>query len=1047
MQEAGDEMLGRKAAMRELRFNTLPPHSIVEALIDAYFVRVHNQPYAYFHEDRFRRNLEGGLLPKCLIFAVIASSLRFTDLDFYRGSTAEATTAYAREAWLSVLNDHMTTENSPSLHVAQTLNILAIIDFTSGRISSGWLKIGLAIRIAQDLQLMKEPSEELSSVEREEHRRVFWSIYLLDKLVSCGKSRTPAISDEDCHVQLPCDEDTFRKGEHKNTATLDDLHQWNAESISACGNFALALLVGSALGRCARYVLHERRRGEVPPWDSCSKMASINSFLLVVESHLKIDEQSIGDIIAANQLSSEDDGIDHQAIAHVIFARAIFHLCHILLNHPFLIRLHLPEQSDGAPPSFLSRAFRTGAEHARQLARFLVDAANAGCHVASSFYAYSIAVAGSVLILHSVGARNRTPHQRAELDEGVQHAIDTLDRMGMIWRHASKMKTRLQSFKQHAHIFASILDPHTSPKLDIDSELALWSMVDYGTMCSEDQLIMPAQSVSATNSESEEVPRSTSSATLAIDARGQQPGDFPLLTHITEMGNHNSRSSAVMVQRRQLAHNQLIDYFDFMGLPTEIQTMIVGWLCPNCAFGDGEIASTEEARELQRSLGNLAVCSSRLLKVANGHTFHSFVMPQDPAFSDRQTWIGDPERDADVGLAHRYHNRAFANLLERLLNYAQLREDLKFLSLRNFTLRFKAGITKGRLRLFINSSRSLGLPVPAFIPELLGNLPSVSTLGIPEPNGDFVFARGRLLHRMEMILESFPNLRAFQNDDGRLEAYPNRLIRAPDTPPLGQHLRRLVLSSEQPGRLRNVTRMLREFPNLEEFYFHRRRAHSYGARTWNFSNANVFDALHHSLRVLKYTSAWVTLHPHPDDFRIEIDCFEERNNSDVPHLAAFTKLERLDIDQALLGRMATVRDQLAAPIGPHFPGLDWKLPQSLRRLTIRYVHDWAALAAQLIPLAVAKRAGGQFPFLESIYIVIAPVGIVSYTGTWPLEMSLNTSQLEVVRSTGLLLRDVGIQLWVSTEDIGPRPPELDDYLDGAETLIAINFQVFNFYPI
>lgn len=518
-------------ATHQQRFNTLPPHSIVEALIDAYFVQVHNQPYAYFHEDRFRRNLEGGLLPKCLIFAVIASSLRFTDLDFYRGSTAEATTAYAREAWLSVLNDHMTTENSPSLHVAQTLNILAIIDFTSGRISSGWLKIGLAIRIAQDLQLMKEPSEELSSVEREEHRRVFWSIYLLDKLVSCGKSRTPAISDEDCHVQLPCDEDTFRKGEHKNTATLDDLHQWNAESISACGNFALALLVGSALGRCARYVLHERRRGEVPPWDSSSKMASINSFLLVVESHLKIDEQSIGDIIAANQLSSEDDGIDHQAIAHVIFARAIFHLCHILLNHPFLLRLHLPEQSDGAPPSFLSRAFRTGAEHARQLARFLVDAANAGCHVASSFYAYSIAVAGSVLILHSVGARNRTPHQRAELDEGVQHAIDTLDRMGMIWRHASKMKTRLQSFKQHAHIFASILDPHTSPKLDIDSELALWSMVDYGTMCSEDQLIMPAQSVSATNSESEEVPRSTSSATLAIDARGQQPGDLYLPTY------------------------------------------------------------------------------------------------------------------------------------------------------------------------------------------------------------------------------------------------------------------------------------------------------------------------------------------------------------------------------------------------------------------------------------------------------------------------------------------------------------------------------------
>lgn len=286
---------------------------------------------------------------------------------------------------------------------------------------------------------MKEPSEEVSNVEREEHRRVFWSIYLLDKIVSCGKSRTPAISEEDCQVQFPCDEHTFRKGEQKKTATLDDLHKWSAESISACGNFTLALLVGSALGRCARYVLHERRRGEIPPWESTSKMASINSFLLLVESHLKVDEQSIEDIIAANKLTSGDDGIDHQAIAHVVFARAVFHLCHILLNHPFLLRLHLSEQSDVAPPSFLLRAFRTGAEHAQRLAKFLVDAANAGCHVASSFYAYSVAVAGGVLVLHANDARGKTPQQYTELEDGIRHAIDILDQMGRIWRHASKM--------------------------------------------------------------------------------------------------------------------------------------------------------------------------------------------------------------------------------------------------------------------------------------------------------------------------------------------------------------------------------------------------------------------------------------------------------------------------------------------------------------------------------------------------------------------------------------------------------------------------------
>lgn len=329
---------------------------------------------------------------------------------------------------------YMSVSKSPSFHTSHQLTFIPLI---AGRISSGWLKIGLAIRIAQDLQLTKESSEELSNVEREEQRRVFWSIYLLDKLVSCGKSRPPAISDEDCQVQLPCDEQTFRSGGQKTTATLDQLHKWDAESLSTCGNFALALLVGSALGRCARYVLHERRRGEIPPWESTSNMASINSFLLLVESHLQVDERSIEDIIADNKLTTGDDGIDHQAIGHVIFAHAVFHLCHILLNHPFLLRLRLPELSDGAPPSFLSRAFRTGADHARKLASFLVDAAKSGCHVASSFYAYSVAVAGSVLVLHFHAARNQT--RCAELEESIQHIIDTLDQMGLFWRHASKM--------------------------------------------------------------------------------------------------------------------------------------------------------------------------------------------------------------------------------------------------------------------------------------------------------------------------------------------------------------------------------------------------------------------------------------------------------------------------------------------------------------------------------------------------------------------------------------------------------------------------------
>lgn len=102
----------------------------MQSLVDSFFLHVHNQPYSYFHEQTFRDRLAYGLLPKCVVFAVLASALRFSDVENFRGSIHEATEAYAREAWLSILSDHMTAENSLNLYVAQATNMLAIIDFT-----------------------------------------------------------------------------------------------------------------------------------------------------------------------------------------------------------------------------------------------------------------------------------------------------------------------------------------------------------------------------------------------------------------------------------------------------------------------------------------------------------------------------------------------------------------------------------------------------------------------------------------------------------------------------------------------------------------------------------------------------------------------------------------------------------------------------------------------------------------------------------------------------------------------------------------------------
>lgn len=354
-------------------------------------------------------------------------------------------------------------ENSPNLHVVQTTNLLAVIDFTgtfppappflcvanlipsAGRVSSGWLKIGLAVRISQDLHLMKEPHECLSYTEQEEWRRVFWSVYLLDKLVSCGKARPPAIADEDCHVQVPCDEHTLRNGSWKKTPTLSQLLNGNTDVCEMPSNFALTVLMASILGRCNRYVLHERDVDEIPPWDPKSEFASINSTLLLVESYARVGGNSIGELI--NENLTPDGNVDQQLVGHFIFAHTVFHLCHCLLNHPFLLRMRLKRLGSKTPPaSFSSRAFQTSCDHARKLVNLLDDVAKSGYLAGASFYAYAVTIAGGVLSLNFHHERARGGAVSSDLLNAYQQSVNALERVSGLWGHASNMV-------RHAHPF------------------------------------------------------------------------------------------------------------------------------------------------------------------------------------------------------------------------------------------------------------------------------------------------------------------------------------------------------------------------------------------------------------------------------------------------------------------------------------------------------------------------------------------------------------------------------------------------------------------
>lgn len=332
----------------------------------------------------------------------------------------------------------------------------------AGRASSTWVKIGLAARISQNLNLISEPSKWLSYPEQEEHRRAFWTAYLTDKLISCGRCRPLAILDEDCHLQLPCDEETFRKGQWKRTYTLDQLLSWNTQVSEAPSPFALTILMASIFGRCTRYVNRKIGIDKIPPWDTNSEFSSINSSILLLESYSKIGARPISDVIFEH--SSPDGSIDRQHIGHFVFAHTLFHLCHCLLNHPFCLRLRLKPFGPKIPGSFPMRALQVCREHAKELLDLLRDASSSGCLVESSFYAYCFAITGGIYSLMS--HRELQHGQHNNIPEALDYfhlSMDMLDTLSSIWDHAANIVCDI-SFLPFSFIWYAMADktPETS---------------------------------------------------------------------------------------------------------------------------------------------------------------------------------------------------------------------------------------------------------------------------------------------------------------------------------------------------------------------------------------------------------------------------------------------------------------------------------------------------------------------------------------------------------------------------------------------------------
>ncbi|VTT57435.1 unnamed protein product [Fusarium fujikuroi] len=187
--------------------HTLPPAPVdTRELVEVYFSTIHIA-YPFIPQSPFMANLarEGGIpnnaTDLAILYVICAIGSYYTSFPGRDAVSQTRHECYFQRAMAL-------TAATSGHHSIQQVTLLLVQCFyllTVSKTDSCWTTLGQAVRIAQSIGLhVESPSPKSRSATVLERRRRIWhSIYVLDRLLSLQLGRPPAIHDQDCNVALP----------------------------------------------------------------------------------------------------------------------------------------------------------------------------------------------------------------------------------------------------------------------------------------------------------------------------------------------------------------------------------------------------------------------------------------------------------------------------------------------------------------------------------------------------------------------------------------------------------------------------------------------------------------------------------------------------------------------------------------------------------------------------------------------------------------------------------------------------------------------------
>ncbi|KAL9549302.1 hypothetical protein PS6_006157 [Mucor atramentarius] len=204
---------------------SLPPMNVIEHMVDLYFKYLFSGT-PIFDEATLRSDIRERRCSDFLLLSLFAACARFSDRPDIKETPAwHAGEKYAEKARAMILR----AVDEPTISNLQGLTLLCLHEYGCGRGPRSWMYGGMAIRMAMELGLHEDLDEDENGndnhtleklMQQETRRRLFWTIYTIDKFSSAATGRPSSLQDAFCTAFLPAKVDDCSSDQYY-TETLD----------------------------------------------------------------------------------------------------------------------------------------------------------------------------------------------------------------------------------------------------------------------------------------------------------------------------------------------------------------------------------------------------------------------------------------------------------------------------------------------------------------------------------------------------------------------------------------------------------------------------------------------------------------------------------------------------------------------------------------------------------------------------------------------------------------------------------------------------------